>query len=330
MTTDLVPLTAISDVPAMTSLPALPQVRAADLYAALLADARKPTTRRAREQDAAELARFLGLGDPSAACALVVAGAASRANAIATAFVRSMLDRRLAPATINRRVSTLRRLCKLARRFSVIAWALEVDCLRVESYRDTTGPGRSGWLRILDVATAAAAKSAKGKRDLCLIRLLHDHGLRRAEVAALDVADWDPDSGRLAILGKGKGEKAPIRVNRPTVLALSRWLDVRPPTDSPALFVRLDRAAGEQLGRLDGDALHLVVAELGRRAGLARRARPHGLRHQGITRILELTNGNIDAAQRFARHADPKTTQRYNDNRRDVAGEMARLLGDDS
>ena len=35
------------------------------------------------------------------------------------------------------------------------------------------------------------------------------------------------------------------------------------------------------------------------------------------------------AAQKFARHSDPKTTMRYDDNRKDVAGQMARMLGDD-
>lgn len=331
MTTELVPLAA-ELLPALspsTSLPpAIPAVGPFDLYGALLADARKTTTCRARQQDATDLARFLGTADPVAACALVVAGDAPQANAIATAYVRSMLDRKLSPATINRRVSTLRRLVKLARRFAVVAWSLEVESLRVEAFRDTTGPGRAGWLRIVDAATAAAARSAKGKRDLCIIRLLHDHGLRRAEVTALDLADWDADGGRLWILGKGKGDKAPIRVNKPATLALARWIDARGPAPG-ALFIRLDRAAGE-LQRLDGDALHLVVGELGRAAGLGRRVRPHGLRHEAVTRVLELTGGNIVAAQKFARHKDPKTTQKYNDNRSDVAGDMARLLGDDS
>jgi integrase/recombinase XerC len=241
-----------------------------------------------------------------------------------------MLDRGLSPATVNRRVSTLRRLCKLARRFALITWGLDVDTLRAEAYRDTTGPGRAGWLRLLDAATQAAARTAAGKRDLAVIRLLHDHGLRRAEVAALDMADLYLDSGRLMVLGKGKLEKAPVRLNNPTVVALSRWLEARGPEPGP-LFVRLDRARPRgELARLDGDALLELVAALGRKAGLSQRVRAHGLRHCAITRILELTNGNIDAAQRFARHADPKTTQRYNDNRRDVAGEMARLLGSDA
>lgn len=185
-------------------------------------------------------------------------------------------------------------------------------------------------MRLLDVASKAAGKTAKGKRDLAIIRLLHDQGLRRAEVTALDLADVDADTGRVQVLGKGKGEKTPLTLNAPTLLALSRWLDVRGSAHGP-LFVRLDKARPKgELTRLDGDALHLIVGELGRKAGLGRRVRPHGLRHEAVTRVLQLTGGNIDAAQKFARHKDPKTTQRYNDNRADVAGQMARLLGDDS
>lgn len=317
-------------LPALLERPEVPAVRSIDLFAALLADSKKPTTRRAREQDATDLAKFLHAVDPAAACAAFVSGGASLANAIATAYIRSMLEAGRSPATINRRVCSLRRLVKLGRRLEVITWGLDVDSLRVESYRDTTGPGRAGWLRILDVATKAAARSAKGKRDLAIIRLLHDHGLRRAEVAGLDLVDLDVDAGRVQVIGKGKGEKSPMTLNEPTLLALSRWLDARGREPGP-LLTRLDRARPrDQLARLDGDALHLVVGQLGRMAGLGRKVRPHGLRHEAVTRVLELTGGNIDAAQRFARHKDPKTTQRYNDNRADVAGQMGRLLGDDS
>ncbi len=270
MSTELAPISAAALLPPdhfADGIPALPTVGATDLYAALLADAHKPTTRRARVQDAADLARFLGTADPSAACILLVSGGSPQANAIATAYVRSMLDRALSPATINRRISTLRRLVRLARRFAVVDWSIEVDTLRVESYRDTAGPGRAGWLRILDVAEGAARKTAKGKRDLAIVRLLHDQGLRRAEVCALDMADLDADGGRLAVLGKGKGEKNPVRLNKPTWLALSLWLDARGPGQGP-LFVRLDRARDKgQFQRLDGDGIHLAVVELGARPG---------------------------------------------------------------
>jgi integrase/recombinase XerC len=329
MSTELAPLN-FTLVTAFTTTQNLPAVRPIDLYSALLADAKKPTTRRAREQDVADLTRFLVCPDPSEACALFVAGGAPQANAIATAYTRSMLDKKLAPATINRRVSTLRRLVKLGRRFDVLSWGLEVDSQRVESFRDTTGPGRAGWLRLLNVATKAAARTAKGKRDLAIVLLLHDQGSRRAEVTALDLDDLDAEGGRLLVIGKGKTEKAPMTLNARTLLALTDWTATRGLEPGP-LFIRLDKARPKgQLARLDGDGVHLVVGQLGRKAKLSRPVKPHGLRHEAITRVLQLTNGNIEAAQKFARHADPKTTQRYNDNRSDVAGAMARLLGDDS
>jgi integrase/recombinase XerC len=330
MSTELVAANLVGPLPALPTTQNLPAVRSIDLYSALLADARKPTTRRAREQDVLDLARFLDVAGPAEAAALFVAGGAPQANAIATAYTRSMLDRALSPATITRRVSSLRRLVKLGRRFNVITWGIDVDSQPVASYRETTGCGRAGWLRILEVATKLAAKTAKGRRDLAIVRLLHDQGLRRAEVTALDLVDLDAEAGRLSVLGKGKGERTPVTLNAPTLLALADWLDARGLEPGP-LFVRLDKARPKgELARLDGDGVHLAVGQLGRKARLGRPVRPHGLRHAAVTRILQLTNGNLDSAQRFARHADPRTTQRYNDNRSDVAGAMARLLGDDA
>ena len=42
-----------------------------------------------------------------------------------------------------------------------------------------------------------------------------------------------------------------------------------------------------------------------------------------------MNGGDIRAAQRFARHADPRITIRYDDNRRDQHGEQARRLAED-
>ena len=55
----------------------------------------------------------------------------------------------------------------------------------------------------------------------------------------------------------------------------------------------------------------------------------HGLRHHAITRALDLNNGDVRKVQRFARHANPETTIRYDDSRRNFAGDITRQLGDD-
>jgi hypothetical protein len=46
-------------------------------------------------------------------------------------------------------------------------------------------------------------------------------------------------------------------------------------------------------------------------------------------RVLDMTDGNVRVAQRFARHASPETTLRYDDNRRDEGGEAAKCLADE-
>lgn len=330
MSTDLV---VAELVPTLPALPELPKVRISDLYEAVLAESKKATTRRAREQDLDALADFLGTTSPAAACELLISSGPGSANAVAMAWQRVMGEAKLSSSTINRRISTLRLVVRLARLFQLVTWTVEVKNLKTESYRDTTGPGRTGWLRLLELAnrkTRIARCSTKGWRDLCILRLLHDHGLRRFEVAGLDLDDWDPQTCKLQILGKGRTQEEFISVNNQTAVALSKWIELRGADPGP-LFTRVDRAAPKEgLTRLDDDGIYLLVVELGREAGLTKRTRPHGLRHQGVTRVLELSNGNLDMAQKFARHLDPKTTMKYNDARKDSAGEAAKLLGNDA
>ena len=51
--------------------------------------------------------------------------------------------------------------------------------------------------------------------------------------------------------------------------------------------------------------------------------RPHGLRHAAITAALDETNGNVRAAREFSGHASIEVLMRYDDNRKDVGGEVA-------
>ena len=62
---------------------------------------------------------------------------------------------------------------------------------------------------------------------------------------------------------------------------------------------------------------------------MARRTTPHGLRHQGITRALDLAHGDVRKVRRFSRHAKLETLLKYDDNRVDEAGAIARMLSED-
>jgi len=48
--------------------------------------------------------------------------------------------------------------------------------------------------------------------------------------------------------------------------------------------------------------------------------------HAAVTAALDLTNGNIRTVQSFSGHADPQTVMKYDDNRLDLAGDVAKKL----
>jgi integrase/recombinase XerC len=79
------------------------------------------------------------------------------------------------------------------------------------------------------------------------------------------------------------------------------------------------------LFRISGHGLWDVVRATAKRAGVGV-VRPHGLRHSGITRALDVTNGNLRAVQQFSRHKNVNTLMIYDDNRRDYFGEIAEQI----
>jgi integrase/recombinase XerC len=230
------------------------------------------------------------------------------------------MNRQLAANTINRRLTALRSLVKLGRTLGLIPWTLEVEGVKAEPYRDTRGPGRAGIRDMLD--SLAKRKDPKGMRDRALLRCLFDLGLRRAEVLRLDLEDLDMEAGTVAVLGKGRTDKVKLTLPPETKKALEAWIGVRGDAPGP-LFCSMNRAKPGE-GRLTAIGLYGMVRELGRKIGL--KVWPHGLRHAAITGALDLTGGNVRAVQRFSRHRDVRILERYDDNRRDLAGEVAKQV----
>jgi integrase/recombinase XerC len=322
------PKTELAPLPPPAAAVALGPV---DVLAAFLAG-RNPRTLLAYDRDLRDFARFLGAPDARAAVELLLSLPHGTANATALAYKASLAGRGLKAATVARRLAALRSVVKMARTVGVVAWALDVESPRAEPYRDTAGPGDAGWRAMLSLAKREAETCRpKAVRDLAVIRLLHDLALRRGELVALDLADADLEGGTVAVVGKGRTEAVRLTLPDPTRYALADWIAVRDPGPGP-LFVRLDRAAGRAggAGRLTDTAVFLIVRDLGRKAGLSRPTRPHGLRHEAITRALDVTNGDVRTVQRFSRHADTRTLLLYDDRRRDLAGDVAKLVAGDA
>jgi integrase/recombinase XerC len=299
-----------------------------DLVGAFLSG-RRATTLRAYDRDLCDFARYLGSVDARTGMAALLALAPGKANAVVLMYRAHMTERGLKPATVARRLAAVRSCVKLARTLGLVTWALDVESPKAEPYRDTRGPGDAGWAKLLAVAEAVAQHGDElGIRDRAILRLLRGLGLRRSELVALDLADVELGESRVWVVGKGRTGKEAMTVPPRALAVLAEWIHVRGRDPGP-LFLRLDRAAWNRVLRMSDKSVYNLVKRLGEKAGLTKALSPHQLRHLAITQALDRSNGDTRAAQRFSRHADPRTLQRYDDNRTDLAGKMARLVDED-
>ena len=280
---------------------------------------RNERTLAAYRADLEDFRVFAGAATAGEAANRLLSGSHGEANGAALAYKAHMTDRGLQAATINRRLAALRSLVKLANTLGMVPWTLSVENVKTQAYRDTRGPGRDGFRSML--AAAQGQRGPKALRDVALLRLLHDLGLRRGEAVRLDLEDLDLAGDRLFILGKARSQKEPVTLPAPTKAALEAWLAVRGSAPGP-VFTNFDRAS--KGGRLTGSAVYFIVGSLGTEAGLT--VRPHGLRHLAITSALDLTKGDMRAVQKFSRHKDVRVLNAYDDNRQDLAGDVARLV----
>lgn len=321
MDTSLVPIPNPSPLPAIQPSADVEL----DLVAMVLAGL-KPQSQAGYLKDLKALAVFLGSASAAAAIARLYQLARGEANAVVAAWVAELLEHQLSPATIRRRVAAIARVFKAGRRFGLTDVTPEAELPRSEPLRDTTGPGKRGWDRMLALAETEA-KSGKpvALRNLAAVLLLHDRGLRRGELAGLDwPGDFDPTRPGVQILGKGKREMIWLTISDRASTAIQRWTAVRGDWEGP-LFTRCDHA-GKTPTRLTGHGVNDLVKALADRAELPRTVRAHGLRHQAVTEALD-SGWSVRDTMQFSRHVDPRTVMSYDDRRKDVGGEISRSLG---
>lgn len=281
-----------------------------------------PHTRLAYDRDLMDFARHLGETDGLATVERLLGGGPGEANTVALGYKAALLQRGLSPQTVNRRLAALRSVVKLARVGGLIAWELEVRGEKAKPYRDTRGPGRAGFQKILSGLNGSARP--REIRDGAILHLLYDLALRAGEVARLKVEDVDMEAGMVTVLGKGRREPEKLSLPEETAKALKRWIGKRGMEPGP-LFQNYDRAGKlSRDGRLTYDGIYKLVLYRGARAGI--KTRPHGLRHAAITEALELTGGNLAAVRDFSRHRSYEILQHYDDNRGNRGGEVAKLV----
>lgn len=158
--------------------------------------------------------------------------------------------------------------------------------------------------------------SPQGVRDAAIIALGFGCGPRCSEFGELILSDVSKDRRTLRILGKGrKVRKVPIP--QEALPFLMRWLELRGDADEP-LFCHFHWRSNQllTLKSLSKSQIYSIIKQRVKEAGI-KALTPHDLRRTFISLALEVTD--LARVQKWAGHADPQTTARY-DRRRDDLG----------
>jgi site-specific recombinase XerD len=165
-----------------------------------------------------------------------------------------------------------------------------------------------------------AAARAEGPRELLLVLLLLELGMRVSEAVGTNIEDLG-EQGRhrvLKIKGKGQATKAAVV---PLNAAVAHAVDQAkgPRTKGPLLVT----STGQRLTRQHAGKL---IKRMGEQIGIPD-LHPHALRHGFVTLSLD-EGASLRDVQDAARHADPRTTRRYDKNRNSLNRHPThRLLG---
>lgn len=242
--------------------------------------------------------------------------------------IRAELMRYYAPATTNKILSALRGVLEAAYNLGQISAEDYQRAVQVKNVRGETIPAgrdlKMGELRALvEVCQEDADKSPAGVRDAAIIGVLYICGLRRAELVALDVDDFNAQDGTLTIRG-GKGHKQRLTyVTGGALTALKAWLTERG-AQSGALFTPIQKGGKIVIRRMTAQAVYLMLKKRAEQADVADFS-PHDMRRTFVGDLLD-RGADIVTVSKLAGHSDVKTTARYDRRPEDAKRKAAELL----
>jgi len=157
-----------------------------------------------------------------------------------------------------------------------------------------------------------------GVRDAAMLAWGFTEGPRVSEVAAAQLADFEPASGCLKIVS-GKGDKPRTNyLSNGALEAMTDWLELRADVPGP-LFLAIDRFGRVQTGGLSTTAIQGILAKRYEQASV-KAFSWHSLRRTFISNALPLMD--VGAVMGIVGHSSASTTAGY-DRRPELAKQQA-------
>ena len=223
-------------------------------------------------------------------------------------YIRWMQEiRRFKPSTVSRRFSVTTGFYRIC----VIDGLLEHS--PAEHVRRPSVPPESptlGFTHLQFEALLTAARESSNTSDFALVAMLGLLGLRIFEATGADIADLGEEHGHRVLRVCGKGTKVVLIPLPPAVgRAIDRAISTR--TRGPILL-------NSRSTRMDRHVATRRLRRLAQSAGVRiAKPHPHMLRHTFVTTMLD-AGVDLRDVQIAARHADPRTTMRYDRARKNL------------
>jgi site-specific recombinase XerD len=226
---------------------------------------------------------------------------------------RSSLEQKhYSASTINLRLGAVRRLASEAADSGPLSPDLAAGIQRVKGVKNL-GARIGNWLtteQACELLGAIDVATLKGKRDFALLAVLLGCGLRRAELIAITVEDFEQRAGHWLLpdmLGKG-GHIRTVPVPGWVKEAVDRWTLAARIATGP-VFRAVDRADQVWGEGIDTKVIWTVVRRRAQACGLKNVA-PHDLRRT-CARLCHEAGGEMEQIQFLLGHVSIKTTERY-------------------
>jgi len=233
----------------------------------------------------------------------------------------AMMDARLSPSTIARRLSTVRALFAYMVSEGVLSRnpAAHVRSPKVSTEGKTPGLTLQEARRLLE---QPGRSTVRGLRDYAILKLLLHTGLRRAELVNIKAGDFGQERGytTLTVTGKG-GSRRVIPLTPPVVEAIDAYRQAsgRDFTNPQAHVFTPTRAGkdGRIRDKLSTHAVWLILKKHAATAGLSDKVSPHSCRVAAVTRALDLGCAHRDVAA-MTGHASVAMVERYDRDRQNL------------
>ena len=189
------------------------------------------------------------------------------------------------------------------------------------SPRQGLSPAEMGaLLGVLDLDTLI------GRRDRLLVLLLAVQAWRISEALGLHVEDLGEEGGHRVATITGKGSQVSrVTLAGPTWQAISEWRTSSGIESGPVLVPVLKGGRLVPGKAMSPQSAWRRIRRLGEQAGLTRPVFPHLFRHGAATALLD-RGVPLRDVQDHLRHADPRTTRRYDSHRQSLNNQSPHVL----